>query len=587
MTTRLRLRPLALALLTGSLVSPAMAAVFINELHYDNSNNDINEGIEVVATAGENLASYSIVLYNGATASAGTSYSTRTLPAGSPVSCGGTVAMASLRSNNLIQNGGNDGIALVDGNGQVVQFLSYEGTLKASNGPAAGMTSTAIPVSETNATAPGTSLQLAGNGSSYGDFTWRSSATATFGSCNHAQTFSGTSTGTGPRPSVLNTTPVNGASGVPMAADLQVNFSEAVSAASGAFSLSCAGNAIALAHPASGTSFALTPASVLTPGASCQLSVVASKLIDADGLTPAANTTVSFTVASGSNPGTPGGYWSRVNTTSASQLRCSIHETIKGHTSYPYSGGTTNTWTILEIADEDPNNPNNILDIYRNRSYAKVSARAGTGSGLTYNREHTWPKSLGFSSATGDKGLPNAPHTDAHMLYLSDTNYNSSRGNKPLANCTTGCTALATEANNGDGGSSARSDRNWFIGPDGNGGSFETWDGRKGDIARAVLYMAVRYEGGKHPVTGQSEPDLELTDDRSKIVITSSSPAYMGLLSTLLAWHQLDPPDAAERARNDIVQSFQGNRNPFIDNPQWATAALFNSTKPASCQLAN
>ena len=587
MTTRLRLRPLALALLTGSLASPAMAAVFINELHYDNSNNDINEGIEVVATAGENLASYSIVLYNGATATAGTSYSTRTLPAGSPASCGGTVSMASLRSNNLIQNGGNDGIALVDGNGQVVQFLSYEGTLKASNGPAAGMTSTAIPVSETNATAPGTSLQLAGNGSSYGDFTWRSSATATFGSCNNAQTFSGTSTGTGPRPSVLNTTPVNGASSVPMAADLLVNFSEAVTAASGAFSLSCGGSAIALAHPASGTSFALTPASVLAPGASCQLSVVASKLTDADGLTPAANTTVSFSVASGSNPGTPGGYWSRVNTSSASQLRCSIHETIKGHTSYPYSGGTTNTWTILEIADEDPNNPNNILDIYRNRSYSKVSARAGTGSGLTYNREHTWPKSLGFSSATGDKGLPNAPHTDAHMLYLSDTNYNSSRGNKPLANCTSGCTALATEANNGNGGSSARSDRNWFIGPDGNGGSFETWDGRKGDIARAVLYMAVRYEGGKHPVTGQSEPDLELTDDRSKIVMTSSSPAWMGLLSTLLAWHQLDPPDAAEVARNDVVQSFQGNRNPFIDNPQWATNALFTSAKPASCQLAN
>ena len=587
MTMRFRLRPLALALLTATLTAPAMASVFINELHYDNSNNDIDEGIEVVATAGENLATYSIVLYNGATASAGTTYSTRQLPAGSAASCGGTVSMASLRSNNLIQNGGNDGIALVDGNGQVVQFLSYEGTVTASNGPAAGMTSTAIPVSETNSTAAGTSLQLAGTGSSYGDFSWRSSATATFGSCNNAQTFSGTSTGTGPRPSVSNTTPANGATGVPMAADLLVNFSEAVTAASGAFTLSCGSSAIALSHPSNGTSFALTPASVLDPGASCQLTVVASKLTDADGLTPSANTVVSFSVASGSNPGTPGGYWSRVNTSSASQLRCSIHETIKGHTSYPYSGGTTNTWTILEIADENPANSSQILDIYRNRAYSKVSARAGTGSGLTYNREHTWPKSLGFSSTTGDKGLPNAPHTDAHMLYLSDTNFNSSRGNKPLANCTSGCTALATEANNGDGGSSARADSNWFIGPDGNGGSFETWDGRKGDIARAVLYMAVRYEGGKHPITDQSEPDLELTDDRSKIVITSASPAYMGLLSTLLAWHQLDPPDAAERARNDVVQSFQGNRNPFIDNPSWATAALFNSAKPATCQLAN
>ena len=273
MTMRLRLRPLALALLSTTLAAPAMAAVFINELHYDNSNNDINEGIEVVATAGENLASYSIVLYNGATASAGTTYSTRQLPAGSAVSCGGTVSVASLRSNNLVQNGGNDGIALVDGNGQVVQFLSYEGTLKASNGPAAGMTSTAIPVSETNSTAPGTSLQLAGNGASAADFSWRSSAAATFGSCNTAQTFSGGGGSTGPRPSVLNTTPVDGASGVPMAADLLVNFSEAVTAASGAFSLSCGGSPIALSHPSSGTSFALAPASVLAPGASCQLNV--------------------------------------------------------------------------------------------------------------------------------------------------------------------------------------------------------------------------------------------------------------------------------------------------------------------------
>ncbi|MCF5932996.1 endonuclease, partial [Xanthomonas perforans] len=56
---------------------------------------------------------------------------------------------------------------------------------------------------------------------------------------------------------------------------------------------------------------------------------------------------------------------------------------------------------------------------------------------------------------------------------------------------------------------------------------------------------------------------------------------------TLLAWHQADPPDDAERARNEVIFSFQGNRNPFVDHPEWATASLFNSAKPASCQLAN
>lgn len=53
------------------------------------------------------------------------------------------------------------------------------------------------------------------------------------------------------------------------------------------------------------------------------------------------------------------------------------------------------------------------------------------------------------------------------------------------------------------------------------------------------------------------------------------------------AWHQADPPDAAERARNEVIHGAQGNRNPFIDHPEWGTAALFTSARPASCQLPN
>src|SRR3546814_14573384 len=93
--------------------------------------------------------------------------------------------------------------------------------------------------------------------------------------------------------------------------------------------------------------------------------------------------------------------------------------------------------------------------------------------------------------------------------------------------------------------------------------------------------MAIRYEGGRDAHTDQSEPDLELTDNRSLIVKTSGSPAYMGLLSTLLAWHQADPPADAERGRNEVVYSFQGNRNPFIDHPHWPTQALFEYPHPA------
>ena len=436
---------------------------------------------------------------------------------------------------------------------------------------------------------------MTGTGSQYAHFTWAESAGQTFGACNHGQTFSGGGpTGPNTAPSVTATTPEQGASTFPAAADLSVTFSEPVTLSSGAFALSCGqSGTVALSHPTTGTRFTLATHTALVAGEACRFDIRATRVKDAQGARPAADTRIAFTVATATppdpgNPGTPGDYYAKVNTATPSQLRCSLHETIKGHTAYPYSGSGTSTWTILEIADEDPNNSGKILDAYRNRSYTKVSGRAGTGSGLTYNREHTWPNSLGFASTTGDKGLPYAPYTDTHMLYLTDAQWNADRGNKPYAKCDSNCGERATESNNGGGGSGGYpGNSNWVRTPDGNGGSFEVWGHRKGDMARAVMYMAIRYEGGNDAKTGQSEPDLELTDDRSRIVKTSASPAYMGLLSTLIDWHLSDPPDAAERARNEVIFSFQGNRNPFIDHPEWATPALFPSAKPATGQLAN
>lgn len=563
----------------------ASAAVFINEIHYDDAtaSGDVGERIEVVATAGESLSGYRLYLYNGATPTAAVPYDNDPVPAGSLVNCGATVRIATVAyPSNGIQNGPNDAVALVAPDGTLVQFLSYEGAVTGASGPAAGRISLDLPVAESGSTPAGTSLQLGGSGSSAAQFAWQASATQTFGTCNRNQRF----TAPNPPPVVVSTVPADGATGVAAASDLAVTFSEPVTLAAGALRLQCSlSGAVALSYAASGTTIAASTGTALRGGESCTFTVDADFVSDAGGAHPQQDTVVAFTVASGAE-----GYYARVNTSSAGQLRCSLHATIRGHTAYPYSSSTsTDTWDILEIADEDPANPGRILDIYRNRSYVKGSERAGTGTGLTYNREHTWPNSLGFGSATGDRGLPNAPYTDAHMLFLSDTAYNADRGNKPYADCSAaaGCGERATEANGGFGGGSGvyPGNSNWLKGPDGNAGSFQVWAHRRGDVARAVLYMAIRYEGGVDPASGQSEPDLELTDDRSRIVITSASPAYMGLLSTLLAWHQADPPDAAERARHEVIYSFQGNRNPFIDHPEWASAALFTSSKPAVCEL--
>ncbi len=264
----------------------------------------------------------------------------------------------------------------------------------------------------------------------------------------------------------------------------------------------------------------------------------------------------------------PAGYYDDANTSNPAALRNALHETIDDHQRFPYTSSSTDTWDILESADEDPANPANIIDIYKNASYAKVG-----GGNNFYNREHTWPKSYGFPS----DGSDNYPYTDTHHLFLSDSSYNSSRSNKPYANCTSGCAEKVTLLNDSRGGGAGES--NW-TGGSFSDGSWQTWSGRKGDTARALMYMAVRYEGGTHSVTGVSEPDLILTDDRALIDSSNQGSnigvAYMGLKSVLLQWHKEDPVDDFERRHNDTVYLFQGNRNPFVDHPEYVACVFEN-----------
>ena len=153
--------------------------VWINEFHYDNTGTDAGEFVEVVSNFDAN--GYSIVLYNGSAP-----YDTDVLSSVSP-SSGYYIYVLNYPSNG-IQNGTADGLALVNTSGAVVQFLSYEGTITATSGPAAGMTSTDIGVSESGSGAIGNSLQLNGTGNKYSDFTWSAEAPATAGTANTSQT---------------------------------------------------------------------------------------------------------------------------------------------------------------------------------------------------------------------------------------------------------------------------------------------------------------------------------------------------------------------------------------------------------------
>lgn len=221
-------------------------------------------------------------------------------------------------------------------------------------------------------------------------------------------------------------------------------------------------------------------------------------------------------------------YKNAIGKTGAS-LKSSLHTIISSQTKISYSA----VWNALKVTDQDPNNSNNVILLYSGVSRSKSLNGGDVGD---WNREHTWAKSHGdFGEVTG-------PGTDLHHLRPADVQVNSVRGNKDFDN---GGSAVA----NG-GGSLTDSD------------SFEPRDADKGDVARMILYMAVRYEGD------DGFADLEPNEK-----VDNGSAPYIGKLSVLKQWNDEDPPSAFEEKRNQVIyDTYQHNRNPFIDHPEWVEA---------------
>lgn len=222
---------------------------------------------------------------------------------------------------------------------------------------------------------------------------------------------------------------------------------------------------------------------------------------------------------------TANGYYSGLKGLEGEALKAALHNIIDEQIVLSYS----QVWTALKYTDEDPNNTNNVKLFYSGISRSKDLNGGNVGN---WNREHVWAKSH------GDFGTSNGPGTDIHHLRATDVQVNSSRGNLDFD----------------WGGSSV------INCPDckRDGDSFEPPTAVKGDVARMLFYMATRYEA-------EDGVDLELNEK-----VNNGSAPYHGKLSVLLEWHKLDPVDAVEIERNNRIFEAQENRNPFIDNPQWA-----------------
>lgn len=268
---------------------PNDTAVFINELHYDNVDADVGEGVEVAGPAGTDLTGWSIVFYNG---SGGASYGTANLSGTIPDLQNGCGVISIAFSG--IQNGAPDGLALVDDSNSVIQFLSYEGSFTATDGPANGMISVDIGVSETGTTPVGYSLQLTGSGANYEDFSWAAPMTDTFDAVNTGQTFNCLVTA----PEVVETDPADGATAVAINATIAITFSEPVTVTANWFTLACAtsgavSGATAPASPA--TAYTITPDTPFAYNEACTVTVLAPEVVNGSGLTMTANYPFTFT----------------------------------------------------------------------------------------------------------------------------------------------------------------------------------------------------------------------------------------------------------------------------------------------------
>ncbi|MAN29189.1 MULTISPECIES: endonuclease [Mesonia] len=229
----------------------------------------------------------------------------------------------------------------------------------------------------------------------------------------------------------------------------------------------------------------------------------------------------------------PANYYNSLDGTSGQGLRDAL-QAIIAEEGVVRAQTYADVYDILEEADQNPLNSNEMWLVYTEQGRPKLDRQMTSNNTGTWNREHVFPRSRGGYYSIGDDDIADGinvywntnadslrhGNSDAHHLRAADGPENSSRGNKFYG-------------------------QDEYIGPENTQGSF------KGDVARSIFYMAIRYNG------------LSVVDG-----YPDGNVGEFGDLATLLEWHENDPPDDFEMNRNNVVYTWQKNRNPFIDQPE-------------------
>ena len=236
----------------------------------------------------------------------------------------------------------------------------------------------------------------------------------------------------------------------------------------------------------------------------------------------------------------PQGYYNGTEGLTGNALKAKLHTIIKNDDHVSYSG----LWSAYQQTDKKPNGK--VWDIYSDRpggtppyefTFGSDQCGSYSGEGDCYNREHLWAQSW-----TNDDGTHK---TDLHHVLPTDGYVNNRRSNYAFGEVGN---ASWTSQNGGKLGNNTVSGYSGTV--------FEPIDEYKGDIARALMYVSVRYY--------QEDGSWSTSDMTNKSVIKDWA------MTMLLRWHEEDPVSQKEIDRNNAVYNIQKNRNPFVDYPEFA-----------------
>lgn len=220
-------------------------------------------------------------------------------------------------------------------------------------------------------------------------------------------------------------------------------------------------------------------------------------------------------------------------------LRQRLHDQVMGQKVLNYK----EVWSALARTDAVEGAPGMVRLVYTRR-LEKIDRRdRGQNDPDSWNREHLWPKSHGFPDEE------NPAYTDLHNLRPADRSVNSNRSDRDFD----------------DGGRAHPEAAQVLWDAD----SWEVPDEVKGDVARAIFYMALRYDGTGTWIDRKGkkhrEPQLQVIEGDSP---ETREPLF-GYRAALMRWNRIDPPDAEERRRDSVVATIQGKANPFVAHPEY------------------